>query len=93
MNHFYEWLYDCYAEPKMDEALLHPIYQEHKQAWQAVADKLSPDDAFAAADFIECLKIHWGTLAFAHGIKVGFMLSAGLAAGPQEVAMSRFPLI
>lgn len=84
MNPFYEWLYDYYAEPRMDETLLHPIYQEHKQAWQAVAAKLSPDDAFTAADFIETLKVNWGTLAFARGIKVGVMLSAGLAAGQTE---------
>lgn len=84
MNAFYEWLYDYYAEPQMDETLLHPAYQEQKQAWCKVADQLSPDDALTAADFIECLKVNWGTLAFDYGIKVGFMLSAGLTAGQEK---------
>lgn len=84
MNAIYEWLYDYYAEPKMDEALLPPLYQSQKRAWQAAAERLSPDDAFTAADFIECLKLNWGTLAFAHGIKVGFMLSTELSAEQKE---------
>ncbi len=81
MNPFYEWLYDYYAEPRMDEALFDPAYQPLKEAWLAVEKKLSADDSLAAEDYIEGLKANWGALAFDRGIKVGFMLSAGLMEG------------
>ena len=84
MNAFYEWLYERYAEPRMDEALLHPAYHIMKGLWLEVEKKLSPDDSFTAEDYIGSLKLNWGALAFDRGVKVGFMLYAGLVEGLEE---------
>lgn len=84
MNHFYEWLYERYAEPRMDEALLDPAYHTMKKSWLEIEKKLSLDDNLTANDYIGSLKLNWGALAFHCGTKAGFMLCAGLAEGPGE---------
>ena len=84
MNEFYGWLYERYAEPRMDETLLAPAYHTMKESWLEVEKKLSPDDNFTAKDYIGSLKLNWGALAFDRGVKVGFMLCAGLAEGWEE---------
>lgn len=81
MNAFYEWLYERYAEPRMDEAALDPAYHTTKESWLNVEKKLSSDDHLAAEDYIGSLKLNWGALAFHCGLKVGFMLSAELTGG------------
>jgi len=83
MNAFYEWIYTRYAEPRMDETLLNPGHQTLKEGWLEVEKKLSAGDSLAAEDYIESLKANWGALAFDRGIKVGFMLSAGLMEGQE----------
>jgi len=88
MNPLYEWLYDYYVEPGMDETLLGPAHQALKEAWLAVEKKLSADDNLTAEDYIGSLKANWGALAFDRGIKVGFLLSAGLVEGPAEQVIS-----
>lgn len=84
MNAFYEWLYEQYAEPRMDEALLDPAYHTMKEPWLEMEKKLSPDDTLTAEDYIGSLKLNWGTLAFYYGIKAGVMLYAGLIESQQE---------
>ncbi len=84
MNEFYEWLYERYAEPRMDETLLDPAYHTMKESWRGVEERLSPDDRLTAEDYIGNLKLNWGTLAFDRGVKVGFMLYAGLVEGLGE---------
>lgn len=84
MNEFYEWLYERYAEPGMDEALLDPAHHTMKKAWLDAEKKLSPGDCLAAEDYIGSLKLNWGALAFDRGVKVGFMLCAGLVEGWRE---------
>jgi len=84
MNPFYEWLYERYAEPRMDETLLDFAYQAEKEEWLKVEKKLSADDSLTAEDYIGSLKANWGALAFDRGIRVGFMLSAGLVEGQEE---------
>lgn len=81
MNSFYEWLFERYAEPRMDEALLAPPYHTMKESWLELEKKLSADDYLTAEDYIGSLKINWGALAFDRGVKVGFMLYAGLVEG------------
>lgn len=75
MNAFYEWLYDHYAQPQLDEAMMPPIYQEQKQAWQTAAEILSDQDRLLCDDLMESLKCHWGTQAFICGLRAGVMLS------------------
>ena len=79
MNVFYEWLYDHYAQPQMDEGMLPQTYQKQKEEWLAIADTLSPDDRLLFADLLESLRCHWGTLSFSYGMQAGLML-AGLKA-------------
>lgn len=74
MNPLYEWLYDHYAEPQLDEAMLPTAYQEQKRAWLTAAEALSPGDRLLCADLMESLKCHWGTQAFVCGLRAGFML-------------------
>lgn len=84
MNDFYEWLYEQYAEPRMDEALLAPAHHDIKKSWLEVEKKLSEDDTLRAKDYIGSLKLNWGALAFDRGVKAGFMLYAGLVEGLEE---------
>ena len=84
MNDFYEWLYERYAEPRMDETALDPAYHTMKESWLKVEKKLSTDDYLTAKDYIGSLKLNWGALAFDRGVKVGFMLYAGLVEGLGE---------
>ena len=84
MNEFYGWIYERYAEPRMDEALLDLSHHTMRESWLEVEKKLSPGDCLAAEDYIGSLKLNWGALAFDRGVKVGFMLYAGLVEGWEE---------
>lgn len=79
MNEFYIWLYEHYAAPQFreSEAAFPRFYQEQKREWLEAARRLSPRERLLSADLQNSLAACWGAAAFAHGVHVGLMLSAG----------------
>ena len=87
MNEFYFWLYEHYASPQFEasEAEFPLFYQEQKQEWQEVTQRLSGRERLLSADLQNSLACCWGAAAFAYGVHVGLLLNAGCPAGFPEL--------
>ena len=71
MREMYEWLYDHYAEPVLNE---NPLFQD-----RALEEALSaaPEDLrLRLFDQVAGLRLHWCTEAFARGVQLGLALEA-----------------
>ena len=72
MDNLYEWLYDAYVLPQMEDiakgqdALLDQLCE---------ALRLSKTEKRCLEDVAESLRLHWGTEAFAIGVRVGLDLT------------------
>ena len=75
MNPFYEWLYENYAKPHLSNAQLSSVYHIQRQEWQVVAENLSRHDRLLSYDLMDTIKNDWGTMTFACGIQLGFLLA------------------
>lgn len=75
MNGFYDWLYDHYADPRLNDDAFPSAYHTQKRQWQAVADRLDAGDQLAWQDYLNLSKAYWGTAAFTLGVQVGLFLS------------------
>ena len=76
MNGFYDWLYDHYAEPRLDENDFPPSYHEQKRQWQSAADRLlGSEDLLTWQDYLGAVKAYWGTATFTLGVQVVLFLS------------------
>ena len=71
MREMYEWLYDHYAEPVLNE---NPLFQD-----RALEEALSaaPEDLrLRLFDQVAGLRLRWCTEAFARGVQLGLALEA-----------------
>lgn len=78
MNDFYEWLYENFVRPRLDEDTFDEGYQENKQRWLKVIEALPANERILSLDMISSVKYAWGEQAFAYGVQVGMMLLDGL---------------
>lgn len=71
MNHTYEWLYDYYAEPRLNK-----IFATEKQTLVSLIQEmeLSPQDKVRLSDTVTALRLRWGAEAFALGVQMGARL-------------------
>ena len=84
MNEFYEWLYERYAAPLYNEEEFPFCYQEQKREWLQAVQKLPARERLLSADLHNSLACCWGARAFALGVHVGQMLTAGFPDGLPE---------
>lgn len=77
MNSTYEWLYDYYAEPRLNK-----IFADEKKALSESiqAMNLAPEDRVRLSDTVTALRLRWGAEVFALGVQMG----ARLVAPPPE---------
>ena len=69
MREIYEWLYDHYAEPVLNEK---PLFQDHvlEEALSAAPEDLR----LRLFDQVAGLRLQWCTAAFARGLQLGLAL-------------------
>lgn len=85
MNEFYQWLYDHYAVPQIDESAFPASYQAHKQEWLATLENQPTDERLLAIDLMNLLKMYWGTQSFAYGVQAGLLLASELPRFPPDL--------
>ena len=71
MNSTYEWLYDNYAEPQLNE-----IFANEEKTLKELIEKmnLSTEERIRLSDTIVALRLHWGAEVFALGVQMGARL-------------------
>ena len=77
MKEIYEWLYDHYAEPVLNEK---PLFQD-----QVLEEALSaaPEDLrLRLFDQVAGLRLQWCTAAFARGLQLGLALGVEQGQAP-----------
>ena len=77
MKEIYEWLYDHYAEPVLNEK---PLFQD-----QVLEEALSaaPEDLrLRLFDQVAGLRLQWCTAAFARGLQLGLTLGVEQGQAP-----------
>lgn len=75
MNDLYEWLYDHYAQPMLNDASFPSTYQAQMQEWLDILARLPTDERLLCIDLLDSLNTHWGTQAFACGVQTGLLLA------------------
>ena len=80
MNTTYEWLYDNYAEPQLNE-----IFANEEKTLKELIEKmnLSTEERIRLSDTVSALRLRWGAEVFAMGIQLGARLAV-----PQGVSQS-----
>ena len=71
MREIYEWLYDHYAEPVLNEK---PLFQDH--VLEEVLAAAPEDIRLGLFDQVAGLRLRWCTEAFARGVQLGLALEA-----------------
>lgn len=71
MNTTYEWLYDNYAEPQLNE-----IFANEEKNLKELIEKmnLSTEERIRLSDTVVALRLHWGAEVFALGVQMGARL-------------------
>ena len=71
MTNIYEWLFDHYALPKLQD-----IKSDHFAAEDAFSDRtnLSRKERLHLKDMISNMRLEWGVCAFALGVEFGLQL-------------------
>ena len=72
MLNIYEWLFECYALPKLQR-----MEAEHNDALAAFAERVSLGrvERLRLHDMVSNMRVVWGAEAFALGVRFGLRLS------------------
>lgn len=74
MNQTYEWLYDCYAEPRLRKL---PEFRDG--LLEQLAESVPEQERLDWIDRLEALRLDWCTAAFTAGVQLGMGLLAPYA--------------